>query len=262
MPMSSPAITAPPGLSRPPSVAAAERVDEHREHQGRRHLPLHAGDDHTGERPEGAGDRPRADRARGSVGMPTSRAESALLATPRMARPNRVFWKSRNSSPVRTSSDEQIADVLGRATPRRRCARSPRGRWGTGCRCARPGGAPQMPVVSALMPRNRAIGDDEDGERRLLVERPDRASPRSIAPSDEAEGHADQRGQRRAARRRRRASTTMYADSVRHLALGEVEVAGAAVHDDEAERDQRVDAAPTTRPRNRASRNAVHQYPR
>ena len=37
------------------------------------------------------------------VGMPTRRADSPLLATPRMARPNRVFGNSRNSRAVTTS---------------------------------------------------------------------------------------------------------------------------------------------------------------
>ena len=48
------------------------------------------------------------------VGMPTSRAESVLLATPRIASPKRVFWNSRNSSPVMTSVTASVPMSLYR----------------------------------------------------------------------------------------------------------------------------------------------------
>ena len=48
------------------------------------------------------------------VGMPTSRADSALLATPRIASPKRVFWNSRNSRPVMTSVTARVPMSLYR----------------------------------------------------------------------------------------------------------------------------------------------------
>ena len=45
---------------------------------------------------------------RGFTGMPTSRLDSVLLATDRMARPNLVFWNSRYSSTSSTASTARM----------------------------------------------------------------------------------------------------------------------------------------------------------
>ncbi len=54
----------------------------------------------------------------------------------------------------------------------------------------------------------------------------------------------------------------MKADSVRHLALGEVEVPGAPEHDDEAERDERVDRAGRQAEEDGVEEAIHRQYPR
>ena len=76
----------------------------------------------------------------------------------------------------------------------------------------------------------------------------------------EAEGHADERGEGE----RHAGVVGDPRDVCRqrgHLALGEVEVAGAAVDDDEAEGDEGVDR-PGRQAEEQGVEEAVHQYPR
>ena len=135
MPKPRPATTAPSGLSRPPSVAAAEAKKKIVNIIDGVDVPRAAGDQGAAERAERAGQAPRPASTR-PVRMPTSVPDSGLLATARMARPSFVFWNSTNSSAGDGERDEQRADVLVAPRRRRRSARSRSARSGTGCRSA------------------------------------------------------------------------------------------------------------------------------